>query len=245
MARIDSLELECPHCKSQCQFTAVASHILSIFRQKLTKSTLLINIQHILGLCDDMLTGYEDLPALSDKLIHEAFRCTSCKGLIVVEWTVKWDKVYRYLGYFPCAGDFKPKVDLDYIEKEEVRDDFKEAINCYNNKFWKASMIMSRRTIQQELNGTSENSKKPLAEQINLENIPEETKNLFHQVRIFGNYGAHPDFCLYDKEGNLISKDEEQKIAIDALFVLDLYFTCKYEMPKRVANSRYRERGKT
>ena len=136
-------------------------------------------------------------------------------------------------------------MDVDYIEKEEVRNDFKESINCYNNKFWNASMIMSRRTIQQKLNGTSENSKEPLAEQIKSADIPEETKNLFHQVRIFGNYGAHPDFCLYDEEGNLISKDEEQEIAIDALSVLDLYFTCKYEMPQRVARSRYREHGKT
>ena len=160
------------------------------------------------------------------------FVCTGCDGLIIVKWRYGHGTYYSS-EWFPCARDFTPKVDLNFIEKAEVKNDFKEAIDCYNNNLYNASMIMSRRAIQQEV-FTESNKNQDLWEQIKSMDISQNLKDMLQKVRIFGNYGAHPDFCLYDKDGAPIKEDSKKEVAAATLYFLDHYLMDKYEIPKRI-----------
>ena len=116
-----------------------------------------------------------------------------------------------------------------------MKNDFKEAIDCYNNNFYNASMIMSRRAIQQDVS-TESNKNENLQKQIESMDISQSFKDMLDKVRIFGNHGAHPDFCLYDKDGAPIKEDSKKEVAAAALKLLDHYFMHKYEMPKSISD---------
>jgi len=119
------------------------------------------------------------------------------------------------------------KINLDSISDIDVKEDFIEAINCYNNWFYKSSMIMARRSIQQEM----ENKKatwKNLYEQIESMWISSRLKWLLHKVKNFWNYWAHPDFFLFDNDGNKI--EDKKAFAKLSLEFLDRYFSDEYEI---------------
>ena len=194
-----------------------------------------IKCPHCQSLCqfNALLSGTRHLIESADTSYHEAFMCTSCGGLIIALWRLE-NGSYYLSECFPSAGDFTPKVDLNFIEKEEVKNDFKEAIDCYNNNLYNASMIMSRRAIQQDVS-TESNKNENLWEQIKSTDISQSFKDMLDKVRVFGNHGAHPDFCFYDKDETPIKEDSKKEVAATTLYFLDHYFMHKYEMPKRIS----------
>ena len=224
MERQTSRSFDCPHCMSNCQFITWAHRILSVYLAEYKVAQKIWD--------GDYLT------ISNEGIIYEAYICTNCNGIIVVRWD--HDDIhdgYIYRDHFPCRGGFSPKVDLEYIQHEETKNDFKEAIACYNNGYWKASIIMSRLTIQQE--ALAENNESPkcgLKEQIESMNISQRHKAMLHKVRIIGNHGAHPDFYLYDENGEPIDAERQEEMARVCLIFLDHFFTDKYEIPEQVAN---------
>ena len=198
----ESLPLECPHCNTKCQFKPIGQAYPCKVKQ------------------------------LSDReqIFHRTYRCTNCEGNVVTEWKHNsyYDE-YRPLICYPSAGDWKPKVNLACIKNNEVKEDFEQAIDCYNHGFYNASMIMSRRAIQQEMDSKKEKEEKEknLYEQIESMEISKSLKTLLHKVKNFGNYGAHPDFCLFDKDGQKI--DDKKGFAKLSLEFLDKYFLDQYE----------------
>ena len=207
-----TLSLDCPHCDTKCQFVSVeASHNICV----------------------------------EDKLHHIAFVCTNCKGIIIVKWSARECTLESFRSnpkgyeskldvYYPLVGDWKPRVKLLLITESEVRDDFKEAINCYNNGFYNASMIMTRRAIQQEMINKKAVGKN-LYDQIESMGISKNLKALLQKVKNFGNYGAHPDFCLFDiNEEKIENKKEFAKLSLE---FLDRYFADEYEICSLVENA--------
>ena len=202
----NTLDLDCPYCNTKCEFEQIAQAYLCKVKQ------LSDNVQ----------------------IFHRAYRCIHCGGNVVTEW--KYDSFhdeYWPLICYPSAGEWKPKVNLDCITNNEVKEDFVEAINCYNHGFYNASMIMSRLAIQQEMNSKNAKGEK-LYEQIESMGISERLKTLLHRVRIFGNHGAHPDFCLFDKDGQKI--DDKKGFAKLSLEFLDKYFS-EYEIDALIENA--------
>lgn len=124
-----TLSLECPHCATKCQFVQVdQGHFI----------------------CE------------SDCLHHIAYVCTNCRGVIVTKWDATACPIQQFENnptgyrqklriYYPLVGDWKSRVDLSLITNKEVRVDFQESINCYNNGLYDACMMMARRAIQQEM----------------------------------------------------------------------------------------------
>ena len=191
----NTLSLECPHCKTRCQFLVIAK---------------------------------SNSECTSDGLVHNAYICTHCSGIIVAQWSDLIDAPPLYMsGYYPVAGGWKPRVNLSLIDNDEVREDFKEAIDCYNHGFYNACMIMTRRAIQQEMmiKKIQEGS---LYKEIESMEISSNLKGLLHKVKNFGNYGAHPDFSLFDSEGKKI--DNKKEFAELSLEFLDRYFSDQYEI---------------
>lgn len=211
---LESLPLECPYCRTtNCQFKPIAQAYPCKVKQ------------------------------LSDNvhILHRAYQCTHCGGNVVTEW--KYDSFHDEYWppiYYPPAGDWKPKVNLACITNNEVKEDFVEAINCYNHGFYNASMILSRRAIQQEMDSKNaknakEEKEKNLYEQIESMEISKSLKALLHKVKNFGNYGAHPDFCLFDKDGQKI--DDKKGFAKLSLEFLDKYFSDQYETDALIENA--------
>jgi hypothetical protein len=209
MSYSSTLSLNCPHCNTKCQFVAVEGG------HKICRN---------------------------DNKHHIPYICTHCQGLIATRWIANNCNEQNFRAnptgysqqldtYYPIVGDWKPRVNLQLITNEKVRADFKEAINCYNNGFYNATMLMARRAIQQEMidRGASGNN---LYQQIESTGISEKLKSLLHKVKNFGNHGAHPDFCLYDEEGNqIVDKKEFSKLSLE---FLDRYFADEYEIDSLV-----------
>lgn len=196
-----TISLDCPHCQSICQFTHVARN---------------------------------DSKCKKDNLYHVFYQCTNCNGKIISKWQDDngYGQISEYCtlyNYYPNIDSYKPKIDLDVITNIEVKKDFIEAISCYNNDLYNSCMIMARRAIQQEMLIKIEKSKEKdnLYEQIESTGISANLKKLLQKVKNFGNYGAHPDFCLFDDEKNKI--EDDKKIAELSLRFLDKYFADQYE----------------
>ncbi len=208
-----TISLNCPHCDTKCQFIAIEEGHTRCGSDK--------------------------------KKHHIPYTCTNCQGLVVTKWISNdcTPKTFRDTPagynqrldiYYPIVGDWKPRVNLQLITNEKVRADFKEAIDCYNNGFYNACMLMARRSIQQEMinkNATGEN----LYKQIESTGISEKLKALLHKVKNFGNNGAHPDFFLFDKEGNEIT--DKHGFARLSLEFLDKYFTDEYEIDSLIESA--------
>ena len=204
----DTWSLECPYCKTRSQFKPIGQAYPCKVQQ------------------------------LADRfqIFHGAYLCTHCEGIVVTKW--RCDNYHednnQFASYYPTAGDWKPKVNLECITNSEVKEDFEQAIDCYNHGFYAASMIMSRGAIQQEMISRKAEGGK-LYEQIESMGISERLKTLLHKVRNFGNHGAHPDFCLFDKDGQKI--DDKKGFAKLSLEFLDKYFSDQYETDALIENA--------
>lgn len=204
-----SLSLGCPHCDTKCQFITIEQ-----WHHKCKR----------------------------DDKHHIPYICTNCNWLIATKWLAKNctpeqfrnnpnSYIQRLDIYYPIVWDWKPRVNLELITNEKVISDFKEAINCYNNGFFNACMLMARRAIQQEMldnkaKGTN------LYQQIESTWISKKLKALLHKVKNFWNYGAHPDFCLFDEDWiQIIDKNGFAKLSLE---FLDRYFSDEYEIDSLV-----------
>ena len=213
-----TIALECPHCRAKCQFFVVHEGGGKVCIRQCT----------------------------SDSKFYIPYICTNCQGLIATKWRADSNcspssfrsnpaaRGQSLEAYYPIVGDWKPRVRLDRITNDEVRADFEEAINCYNNGFYNACMVMSRRAIQQEVL-KKEAKGNNLYQQIEATGISKKLKTLLHKVKNFGNHGAHPDFCLYDNEGNQITdKKEFAKLSLE---FLDRYFADEYEIDSLIKDA--------
>jgi hypothetical protein len=198
-----SISLKCPHCNTTTQFYWVKeSHKL----------------------------------CRGDNFHYISYVCTHCEGVILTKWFTQMNineinfESGSYTAslkiYYPIIGDWEPRIKFFMIIDENVRRDFEEAIGCYNNGFYNASMMMSRRAIQQEMI-TKKAQGDGLYTQINSLDLSRKLKGLLQKVKNFGNSGAHPDFCLYDEEGNILQ--DVKGFAKLGLDFLDRYFIDEYE----------------
>ena len=95
-------------------------------------------------------------------------------------------------------------------------------------------MMMARRAIQQEMIA-NEAEGNNLYQQIESTGISSKLKALLHKIKNFGNSGAHPDFCLFDEDGNQI--EDKKEFAKLSLEFLDRYFADEYEIDSLVENA--------
>jgi len=220
---------------SKCQFQAWAYIILNSFMKTVNERYALLPVSKdgMLNIGNETVEIGKYLP--NGELIHEAYICTHCNGIIIVRWSrTKSRGGYEYYHHFPRERSFSPKVDLKVIPNKETQNDFQEAIDCYNSGFWKASMIMSRRTIEQQLLKGSENLKSGLGKRIDIANISDQLRKMFNIIRKYGNHGAHPDNRLYDENGQPIDRNKQKEIAKISLLFLDHFFSDQYEIPKQL-----------
>lgn len=204
MNHSSSISLQCPHCKTLCQFTE-----FSVGRSW----------------------------CRVDEFFHIPYKCTNCQGIILTKWySLGSDKgtIGQFREYRPIIGCWFPKVNLQTISNKAVLVDFQEAIDCYNHDSYNASMMMARRAIQQEMISKGAQGAN-LYQQIESTGISSKLKLLLHKVKNFGNNGAHPDFCLFNGEGEEVV--DKKKFAELSLEFLDRYFSDEYEIDNLLKNA--------
>lgn len=205
-----TLSLYCPHCNSQCQFVDANS------------------------------TNNNNTICIEDDKVHLYYICSNCKGGILTFWDYNKGNPYSKGAnilerYIPKVAEYNQKIDLKLIDNGNVKNDFVEAVACYNNGLYNACMIMTRRCIQQEMLSKNIDQKLNLYDQIESVSTSQNLKQLLQKVKNFGNYGAHPDFCLFNESGEEVeNKKEFAKLSLD---FLDRYFADEYELKNLINNA--------
>ena len=171
-------------------------------------------------------------------IYYVVFRCVPCRKLMLK--TIKFEQnSYGNNENLKLLGwqDKFPGNEIVYINKfqetvpVEVLDDFEEGVISLHNQCNKASVSMFRRTLQSALLDLGADPKKELINQINeMTNLTQDIKDWAHNIRIFGNWGAHP------QEDNL--KEVNEDIANEVRMFIEEFFNYVYVMPGRVAKAR-------
>lgn len=173
-----------------------------------------------------------------DIIYYATFRCVPCSKLILKTYRFRQNEYDRnenleavgWQDKFPgeeivYASKFEGAVPLDVLE------DFREGVICLGNKCPRASVAMFRRSLQSALLERGSKAEEDLIDQIkNAHFLTQDIKDWAHNIRIFGNWGAHP------QDDNLKGVDE--KLAEETQSFIEEFFNYVYVMPTRVANAR-------
>lgn len=180
-----------------------------------------------------------------DVEFYVVFRCRPCNKLLLKTYVFRQNRYtnstnLEAVGWdekFPLSLDTElPTEDSKYIP-EEILKDYSEALKCKSISANRASCAMFRRALQGSL---VELGAKPgeLIDQIDsLADLPKDIKDWAHQIRIFGNWGAHPD-----KDGLKEVDTDEVNETYDFISKFLLY---TFIMPRKVEVSRKKREEKT
>lgn len=180
-----------------------------------------------------------------DAEFYVIFRCKPCRRLILKTFLLSQNEYSREEDFKMNGWDERfPTVVDDQLSNEElafinpqVLLDYKEALKCMSIGADKAACSMFRRALQSSLVILGASPKDDLIKQINsLQSLPKDIKDWAHQIRIFGNWGAHPD---KDQLKNVESDDTEEVHDFVAKF-----FMYTFVMPEKVKLSRIRREEK-
>lgn len=176
-----------------------------------------------------------------DVEFYVVFRCKPCRMLLLKTFHFKqnpytdqeklsiegWDEM------FPMSLDDQLGNEEKVFVPAETLKDYDEALRCQSISAHRASCAMFRRALQGALLQIGADPKLDLIKQIEaLSVLPADVKDWAHQIRIFGNWGAHPDQDnLKDVGGDDVSE------AHDFISKFLLYM---FIMPEKVKLSRQR-----
>ncbi len=173
------------------------------------------------------------------------FRCKPCKKLVLKTLEFEQNKYsdnekLRLIGWkekFPITLDDQLSNEEKEFVDNQVLSDYQEALKCKSIGAYRASCSMFRRSLQSSLLVLGANHKLDLIKQIeSLDNLPADIKDWSHQIRIFGNWGAHPDADnLKNVDGDDVSEAHD---------FVSKFLTYMFIMPEKVKLSRERRQEK-
>jgi hypothetical protein len=167
-----AITLKCPHC-------AVVSHMSAV-----------------------SIPRFEYLKRFEPQTVGIGYRCGSCNNTVFLRFVPKYE--------FPCvhlSDEYeeveRPKETFEFqYLPEQVRRDFKEALDCYSISAFNAFAAMCRRCVQSAAADLGAKGKdKVLAQLQDLKDMAEidnETFDLLKQIIIEGHDGAHPHLPAVD-----------------------------------------------
>ena len=173
------------------------------------------------------------------------FRCKPCQKLILKTFYFKQNEysdpinlsIQGWDEKFPMSYDDElNNEEKDYIP-EDVILDYKEALKCKSIGANRASCAMFRRALQTSLVMLGADHKLDLIKQIeSLASLPGDIKDWAHQIRILGNWGAHPD------KDNL--KDVNEDDVAEVHDIISKFLLYMFIMPEKVKLSRANREAK-
>lgn len=155
--------------------------------------------------------------------------CNSCQEVAFVHGLSNPDGA-NILQIFPYS---KLSSQIEFVPNS-VAENANETALCMRIGTWTAAVIMCRRTVQTSVYDLGAPGKN-LFEQIDWlasnGKISPNLKDWAHEIRHFGNFGAHPDELF----GDVTQQDAETTFEFLKVFLQNVY-----EMPARVNRSRER-----
>jgi len=145
----------------------------------------------------------------------------------------------KIIGQFPSS--IRSDSNFSGSVPKEILEDFESALKCFEFDEYRPAVGMCRRALQASVLEQGAGSEKDLIDQIDELNkmkpdrFTTGIKDWAHNIRIFGNWGVHPD-----KDG---LKDVNQEIAKEVIDFLKSYFHYVYVMPQKVANARLKQKS--
>lgn len=167
------------------------------------------------------------------------FRCRPCKKLILKIFYFEQNpysgnenlEAKGWIEKYPVSFDDELSNEEKEFMPDQVLSDYQEALKCKSIGANRASCAMFRRALQSSLIILGANHKQDLIQQIDsLDSLPKDIKDWAHQIRIFGNWGAHPD------KDNL--KDVDIPDVIEAHDFISKFILYMFVMPEKVKLSR-------
>ncbi len=176
---------------------------------------------------------------------YVAFRCKPCGKLLVKTCRFRQNEYSKEqnLSFKGWDEKFPLSLDDDLTDEEkehipkEIAIDYQEALKCMSFGANRAGCSMFRRALQSSLLALGADHKLDLIKQIeSLNNLPGDIKDWAHQIRIFGNWGAHPD-----KDNLKEVSEDDVKETHDFISKFLLYM---FIMPEKVKLSRTKRENK-
>jgi hypothetical protein len=180
-----------------------------------------------------------------DVEFYVVFRCKPCRKLILKTFffeqnkntDAEYLKVRGWKESFPFSLDDQLSKEEKEFVPREILDDYDEALKCKAIGAHRASCAMFRRALQASLVTFGADPKLELVKQISsLSNLPPDVKDWSHQIRIFGNWGAHPDV------DNLKSVDNDD--VLETHDFMSKFILYMFIMPEKVRISREKREKK-
>lgn len=180
-----------------------------------------------------------------DVEFYVVFKCKPCTRLILKTFNLRQNPYSKnedlemkgWKDKFPLIIDDALSSEEAAIIPAEVQADYQEALKCKGIGAHRAACAMFRRSLQSALVVLGSNPKDDLIKQTNsLGSLPEDIKDWAHQIRIFGNWGAHPD---KDQLKNVEDADSEEVHDF-----ISKFFMYTFVMPEKVKISRARRERK-
>lgn len=180
-----------------------------------------------------------------DVEFYVTFRCKPCRKLLLKTFNFKQNRYSNetdlvIIGWeekFPPTLDDELNSEEKELIPEEILSDYQEALKCQSIGAYRASCAMFRRALQSSLVLIGANHKLDLIKQIeSLDSLPPDIKDWAHQIRIFGNWGAHPD------KDNL--KDVNEEDVTETHDFISKFLMYIFIMPEKVKLSRAKREAK-
>ncbi len=178
-----------------------------------------------------------------DQYNYILFRCKPCKRLSLRVFH-SYQNPYsddqklslkEWIAQFP-SGDTTPDEKYTEYVPDEILGDYSEGLVCLANGAPKAAVSMFRRAIQDAMINLGANQKDDLIDQIkNVGSLTQDIKDWAHNIRIFGNWGVHPQDDML--------KEVTPELAAEVRDFVDEFMNYVYVMPGkvRVARGRYQK----
>lgn len=175
-----------------------------------------------------------------DQYNYVMFRCKPCKKLSVRvyhssqnPYDNKQDlSMEKWVAKFPDTDATPDEKFVEHVPSDVVKD-YTEGLVCLSAGADRAAVSMFRRAMQDAMLEQGADKKLDLIEQIkSTTNLTNDIKDWAHNVRIFGNWGAHPQDDLL--------KDVTQELAQEVRELLEEFMNYVYVMPGKIVVSRSR-----
>lgn len=180
-----------------------------------------------------------------DVEFYVIFRCKPCRKLILKTFYLEQNPYSHeenltmkgWNEMFPMSLDDQLKKEEKEFVPNEILRDYEEALKCQSIEANRGSCAMFRRSLQGALVRIGADPKLDLIKQIeSLDKLPKDVKDWAHQIRIFGNWGAHPD------KDNL--KDVDNDDVTEAHDFMSKFLLYMFIMPEKVKLSREKREKK-
>lgn len=179
-----------------------------------------------------------------DQYNHVSFRCKPCQKLSVRVFRSTQNSYSQeqmlsldnWVAWYPANNTTPSEKYVQYAPMSVV-EDYAEGLVCLSSGANRASVSMFRRAIQNAMIDLGADVKLDLIDQIkNVGTLTKDIKDWAHNIRIFGNWGAHPqDDMLHDITPELAAEVKD---------FVDEFMNYVFVMPGKVAAARERYKKK-